>query len=144
MVCVLYKTVIFLLHNVFAGKCEYHTLLSFAYLISFFLLNSYPWAGERCDELTTSEKWYHVQISLLVISNLTMIPGVLFTIYHELYLIAVGLFTAAMASIFYHLCDTDTYCIFGLSFGSLQVSTYYHTLLYSTLLFNLIGIRCLV
>jgi hypothetical protein len=51
-----------------------------------------------------------------------MIPGVLFSMYQEIYLIAVGLFTAATASILYHLCDTDTYCIFGLSFGSLQVS----------------------
>ncbi len=114
-------------------SCPSYVCISYLSL-SLSLSHSYPWAGERCYELATSEKWYHVQISLLVISNLTMIPGVLFTIYHELYLIAVGLFTAAMASIFYHLCDTDTYCIFGLSFGSLQVSImYYHTLYYITL-----------
>lgn len=58
-----------------------------------------------------------------------MIPGVLFAIYHDFYLIAVGLFTAATASIFYHLCDTDTYCLFDLSFSSLQVNDQWHQFL---------------
>jgi hypothetical protein len=65
---------------------------------------------------------YRVQIVALTVSNLAMVPGVLFSVHAGLHLVAVGLFTAASASVLYHLCDTDTYCVGDLSFQSLQVS----------------------
>ena len=62
-----------------------------------------------------------LQVFLLVISNFSMIPGFILCVRTETYVIASLLASAAIASSFYHLCDTDVYCAAGLSFKSLQV-----------------------
>jgi hypothetical protein len=50
-----------------------------------------------------------------------MVPAIMFAYSRALYLISAGLFLSMFASMVYHLCDTDYYCLFGLSFLSLQV-----------------------
>ena len=62
-----------------------------------------------------------VQVSTLVLSNLAMLPGVVYCYYCELHLLMTALGLASLSSAFYHLCDTDTYCIADLSFSALQV-----------------------
>jgi hypothetical protein len=51
-----------------------------------------------------------------------MIPGVLLCVRIEQYMLAAMLTSASVASSVYHLCDTDVYCVGGLTFLSLQVS----------------------
>lgn len=61
-------------------------------------------------------------MSFLVLSNLSMLPGILLCYQCGLLSLMVALCSAALSSAFYHLCDTDTYCIADLSFQSLQVN----------------------
>lgn len=81
----------------------------------------YPYAGERCDAMAISMPFYTVQVVLLVISNFAMLPAVLLSFHHELYVIVVGLITASVSSGVYHLCDMDAICLVNLSFESLHV-----------------------
>lgn len=82
----------------------------------------YPWAGERCDELALSESSYNMQVSLLVVSNAAMLPAIVYSYQQGLPLLVVGLTISSASSAFYHLCDTDMYCLGGLTFESLHVS----------------------
>jgi hypothetical protein len=81
----------------------------------------YPWAGERCDQLGVSDKLYLVQIVLLASSNMAMIPAIAYCAYNHMPFIGSILTSSAVASAFYHLCDTDVYCTFDLSFDSLHI-----------------------
>ena len=81
----------------------------------------YPWAGERCDQLGVSDKLYIVQIVLLTISNMAMIPAIIYCACNHLPFIGSILTSSAVASTFYHLCDTDVYCTFDMSFDSLHI-----------------------
>ena len=64
-----------------------------------------------------------------------MIPGVLLCVRIEQFMLAAMLASASVASSVYHLCDTDVYCVGGLTFLSLQVSQdsilFYFLCLYS-------------
>ncbi len=50
-----------------------------------------------------------------------MIPAIAFAYAQQLYIIMIGLTFAMASSFFYHFCDTDYYCLFDLSFQTLQV-----------------------
>ncbi len=81
----------------------------------------YPWAGERCDQLGVSDRLYMVQILLLTSSNMAMIPAIIYCAYNHMPFIGSILTSSAVASTFYHLCDTDVYCTFDMSFDSLHI-----------------------
>lgn len=81
----------------------------------------YPWAGESCSELSVSNEKYYLQVVSLVLSNFAMIPAIILAFSFQFYFVAMGLSVSSFGSAIYHLCDTDAYCAFGLSFQSLQV-----------------------
>lgn len=62
-----------------------------------------------------------LKILLLVLSNAAMLPAVLLCVRKHYAFVAALLGMSAASSAVYHLCDTDVYCIAGLSFYSLQV-----------------------
>ena len=62
-----------------------------------------------------------LKVIILVSSNSAMVPAVLLCIRYEQYMLGALLSSASIASSFYHLCDTDVFCLGGLSFTSLQV-----------------------
>ena len=82
----------------------------------------YPYAGERCSELGVPFWFFVIQVICLVFSNLAMVPGVWLCISMQLPVLAALLSSSAVSSAIYHLCDTDVYCLGGLSFKSLQVN----------------------
>lgn len=88
----------------------------------------YPWAGESCGELGIPYWFFIIQISCLVLSNLAMLPGILFAYFHNMPLFSILLSSSATSSALYHLCDTDVWCMGGLSFKSLQI----YDILFST------------
>jgi Protein of unknown function (DUF3522) len=63
----------------------------------------------------------YLKVIILVSSNSAMVPAVLLCIRYEQYMLGALLSSASIASSFYHLCDTDVFCLGGLSFMSLQV-----------------------
>eukprot|EP01039_Chlorochromonas_danica_P002711 gene2711-2961_t len=79
----------------------------------------YPYAGEHCDYSTLSQTEYLLEIVSLVVTNFAILPAVLLAATQGLFVIAVGLFSSGFASAFYHLCDTDVYCV--LPFSALHV-----------------------
>lgn len=81
----------------------------------------YPWAGAYCDTLAMSREVYTWEMLLLVLSNSVMIPAVLESVSQTHYQIATCLSASALFSAVYHLCDTDTVCLFTLSFEALHV-----------------------
>mmetsp|Transcript_8918 Transcript_8918/g.13391 ORF Transcript_8918/g.13391 Transcript_8918/m.13391 type:complete len:889 (-) Transcript_8918:131-2797(-) len=81
----------------------------------------YPWAGERCDELAESFGFYIFKVCILVLSNCAAVPSVMLAIKYNLPVVAATLFCAGLSSGLYHLCDSDLYCIGGLSFSALQI-----------------------
>jgi hypothetical protein len=58
---------------------------------------------------------------VLALSNFAVFPGAILAFYKEVPVLGCILTSSGVASIFYHLCDSDIWCIGGLSFGSLQV-----------------------
>ena len=88
----------------------------------------FPWAGESCSELGIPYWFFVIQISCLVLSNLAMLPGILFAYFHHMPLFSILLSSSATSSALYHLCDTDVWCMGGLSFKSLQI----YDILFST------------
>ena len=97
---------------------------SFAFpFFSFFSFSRYPWAGSACSELSVSYWFYIIQVLILVFSNAAMIPGVLHAVRTHEYVLCALLTSASVASSLYHLCDTDVFCVGGLSFKSLQVTS---------------------
>jgi predicted membrane channel-forming protein YqfA (hemolysin III family) len=50
-----------------------------------------------------------------------MIPAIQYAYSRELYLLSAGFLMSMTSSFFYHLCDTDNYCLLGLSFKALQI-----------------------
>ena len=71
--------------------------------------------------MSISNQLYITQIVMLVTSNLSMLPSIIFCYQIGFYYLSVLLSSSAIASGFYHLCDMDVYCIAGFSFHSLQV-----------------------
>lgn len=110
-----------LVQHVFASKSnDIRSCLCLFFLL--FTLCRFPWGGEKCEQLIMSQWFYSIQVSCLVLSNLAMVPGIIYCYYCELSFLMVALTFAAMSSGFYHLCDTDTLCVAELSFYSLQVT----------------------
>lgn len=99
-----------------------HVYASKYTIVYAFVYHRFPWGGEKCDQLIMSRWFYSIQVSLLVLSNLAMIPGILYCYRCGLTALMTALTFAALSSGFYHLCDTDTFCIAEMSFHSLQVS----------------------
>ena len=61
------------------------------------------------------------QVLLLVLSNCAVFPGAVMAFHVEDPVLGCILTCSGLASIFYHLCDSDIWCIGGMSFLSLQV-----------------------
>lgn len=59
---------------------------------------------------------------ILVLSNFAVFPGAVVAFQKGVPVLGCILTSSGIASIFYHLCDSDIWCIGGLSFQSLQVS----------------------
>lgn len=64
----------------------------------------------------------HAQVMVLVLSNFAVFPGAMLAFQRQVPVLGCILTASGVASIFYHLCDCDIWCIGGLSFQSLQVS----------------------
>lgn len=99
------------------GDCE----IQDGYIQSSYCNCKYPWGGVRCDELALPYWYFAIQVSCLTLSNLAMLPGILLAYFHNMALFSILLTSSATSSALYHLCDTDVYCIGGLSFKSLQI-----------------------
>jgi hypothetical protein len=68
------------------------------------------------------------QVFFLVSSNVAMVPGILYCIITaDMPTLAASLSVSALSSSFYHLCDMEYYCVFDLSFHSLQVMLHVFT-----------------
>lgn len=100
------------------GDCE----IQDGYIQPSYCNCKYPFGGERCDELALPYWYFAIQVSCLALSNLAMLPGILFSYFHNMALFSILLTSSATSSALYHLCDTDVYCIGGLSFKSLQIT----------------------
>lgn len=81
----------------------------------------YPYAGETCDEMGISYYFYIIQVILLVSSNFAMIPVIILCIKNNLFFLASTFTLSSFASLIYHLCDTDVYCVADFSFFSLHI-----------------------
>jgi hypothetical protein len=81
----------------------------------------YPYAGEQCDTLAIPYSTYILQVLVLVSTNFASIPAIITAYNISLYYISITMSISTLASLFYHLCDMDTYCIYNISFTSLQI-----------------------
>lgn len=54
-----------------------------------------------------------------------MLPAIYISISYQLYSMTVFFIFSFLASIFYHFCDTQLYCLAGLSYHSLQVGDFW-------------------
>lgn len=81
----------------------------------------YPWAGAACRDLAVPSDVYAWQVIVLVVTNAAMWPAIALSLHYELYLITVGLTASSLSSAVYHLCDTEVYCLAGVSFEAWHV-----------------------
>eukprot|EP01033_Poteriospumella_lacustris_P009453 gene9453-6776_t len=81
----------------------------------------YPWAGAACRDLAVPSDVYAWQVIVLVVTNAAMWPAIALSLQHELHLITVGLSASSLSSAVYHLCDTEVYCLAGVSFEAWHV-----------------------
>lgn len=70
-------------------------------------------------DLASINNWW--SCLLLVVSNFFAIPAVIYGYALGFYLWATAILVAAIVSIFYHLCQTTNYCLFGLSLTEYQI-----------------------
>lgn len=99
------------------GTCEIHGTASSCAC-------KYPWAGETCEELGTPYWYFVIQVLCLVLSNLSMVPAIIFSYFHGMPLFSILLASSATSSALYHLCDTDVWCINQFSFKALQIQDF--------------------
>lgn len=94
-------------------------------------------AGFYCESLAISDSLYLTSVMLLTLSNLAMVPAVLYAINKKILFEASAYFANMVASYIYHFCDEEYFCLFNmnpytllvtdfiLSFNSISVSIVY-------------------
>ena len=77
-------------------------------------------AGFYCDHLSMSDSEYMLRIQFLTLSNLAMVPALIYAYYYKCYVEFTGYMANMIASYIYHYCDEQYYC-FELGYGALYI-----------------------